>query len=804
VSAAPKIEPTDADLDIARRLADWGVPIFVAKADPGSPLGFKLPPRWQLTQPNRAVVDTWRPGDALCAVMGARMDLLDVDPRNGGDETVAGLRAAGLWPRSYGRAATPSGGTHDFVARLHAGSRDGVRPGLDVKGGRDGRIEQAGRGFAFIAPTVRISKVTGEPAPYVWLVEPDLDGIDEDDSGQALAELVVEAIGSKAPTAPGPATTTVDSRHTGPIPSGQRHHALVSYAGRLRDRNLSYEEALELWRRRWADCEQPGPGSTCDYYWSEEEARAATLDDVWRRYTPAPVDLVEATFPDLPSNVTPLRPEYGQPLDEADATDAALEADLARNRAVAAQVEALRIKDLAARAFRKEQQAELAPPVFVDLGSFLAVEDDPATHRIDDLWPAGGRVLLAAAFKAGKSTTVGNLIRSLVDGHPFLGAFATAPVERKVVLLDNELDERNLRRWLRDQGIGNVGQVVVVPMRGKVGTFDLLDPTVRSQWAAQIREIGADVVIFDCLRPVLDALGLSEDKDAGRFLVQFDALLAEADVPEALVVHHTGHDGERSRGDSRLRDWPDAEWRITRLRDGDGPIDPAAPRFFAAYGRDVEVAEGRLEYDPASRRLSYVEGNRKDAKEEGATARWSPVVMGVLREAAPVGAKGETLPGWTRNAAWTHLSRLKKEEGAQIPSRRDMEATFDRLEEQRLIMGSPGPNNGRYFTLTDPGSPVPHRFPTGSPGNAGDRFTGSPPLYEGGEPGNHLLSTESGLPSSIPVVEGLLRFTTPDDCPCGRPGSHHSRGQWRICGTCSQPWHGIGVGKLDGCPRCSS
>src|SRR6187431_819912 len=108
------------------------------------------------------------------------------------------------------------------------------------------------------------------------------------------------------------------------------------------------------------------------------------------------------------------------------------------------------------------------------------------------------------------------------------------------------------------------------------------------------------------------------DRDAGRLLVAFDALLAEAKIGEAMVVHHMGHTNERSRGDSRLRDWPDVEWRVNRKDD-----DPASARFFTAYGRDVNVEEQELGFDETTRCLTVVGGSRRDSKIEEAL----PVVL---------------------------------------------------------------------------------------------------------------------------------------------------------------------------------
>jgi hypothetical protein len=254
------------------------------------------------------------------------------------------------------------------------------------------------------------------------------------------------------------------------------------------------------------------------------------------------------------------------------------------------------------------------PPLW-RLDEFLAVPDEEITYRVDRLWPTGGRAILAAAWKAGKTTLLGNLIRSLVDGHAFLGAYHIEPAKR-VVLIDDELDKRTLRRWLREQEIVNTERVELVALRGSVAAFNIIDPSERARWAQHIGP--SDVLLFDCLRPVLDALGLDESHDAGRFLVAFDALLAEAGIPEAAIAHHMGHAGERSRGDSRLRDWPDVEWRLVRdkSRDVDGETDPAAARYFAAYGRDVDQPEQLLGYDVATRRLNIVGGSRKEARAE--------------------------------------------------------------------------------------------------------------------------------------------------------------------------------------------
>ena len=180
----------------ARYLADEGAPIFLAKPDSDNSTGFRLPPGWQQTEPDPSVVDRWEPGMALGLVTGVLVDVVDVDPRNGGDR--ASLN--GSMPRTYGQQATPSGGTHDLVAPLGV-AKGKASPGIDVQAGDP---DGAGRGFVFLAPTVRQSKVTGEMRAYAWVEPPNVGMllVEDDVSGSALRDMV---LATQSPTYDGPA-----------------------------------------------------------------------------------------------------------------------------------------------------------------------------------------------------------------------------------------------------------------------------------------------------------------------------------------------------------------------------------------------------------------------------------------------------------------------------------------------------------------------------------------------------------------------------------------------------------------------
>ena len=290
--------------------------------------------------------------------------------------------------------------------------------------------------------------------------------------------------------------------------------------------------------------------------------------------------------------------------DEATAWEKAV-----KNRAVQYKIE---------RQARQRVDDEMRPPVhYPPVRPLTALLDEhfgPIQYRIEEVAPTNGRALLVAQYKAGKTTLIGNLIRALADGEPFLGHFNVNQPANAIVLIDNEMSERTVQQWMRDQNIRNTGAVAdVITLRGNVAAFNLLDEQCRAVWVQRLADVGCDYLIIDCLRPVLDALGLDENRDVGRFLVAWDALMKDAAIPDATLVQHMGHANERARGDSRLLDWPDVGWKLVREND-----DPSSPRYFSAYGRDVNVPEGRLSFDAATRRLTYAAGSRHAVKVEEA------------------------------------------------------------------------------------------------------------------------------------------------------------------------------------------
>jgi hypothetical protein len=279
-------------------------------------------------------------------------------------------------------------------------------------------------------------------------------------------------------------------------------------------------------------------------------------------------------------------------------------------------LERMRIAGEARRRLDAEENPPPPLPPLETLSERLARPSTSTLWRIEGWLPVDFRMMLSAQYKAGKTTLISNLVRCLADGDPWLDVSAVIAVDGAIVLIDTEMSPTQLDEWYREQGIHAGDRVVVLPIRGRLSSFNILDKSIRAKWAERLRGINAQYLILDCLRPMLDALSLDEQRDTGRFLVAFDALLAEASIPEAAVVHHMGHAGARARGDSRLRDWPDVEWRLIREND-----EPSSRRYLAAYGRDVDRPKGLLTFNPAWRRLTLVEDtSRQDGKVDQALA----------------------------------------------------------------------------------------------------------------------------------------------------------------------------------------
>lgn len=152
----------DELLSVAREFISHGVPVFIAPPlVPRYGAEFRYPQEWQKTEAKHELLDDWEPGWSISAVTGYVFDVIDVDPRNGGKESLEALQKAGLLPNYKWVVTTPSGGLHLYINRtgLRSLGSGKLLPGIDFKAGD---FNGSGRGFVYLPGTFRQSKANPE------------------------------------------------------------------------------------------------------------------------------------------------------------------------------------------------------------------------------------------------------------------------------------------------------------------------------------------------------------------------------------------------------------------------------------------------------------------------------------------------------------------------------------------------------------------------------------------------------------------------------------------------------------------
>jgi hypothetical protein len=341
---------------------------------------------------------------------------------------------------------------------------------------------------------------------------------------------------------------------------------------------------------------------------------------------------------------------------------------------------------------RRRIAAEAAPPQPFDAALLSDVVIEPVRWRVEGLLPVEGRLLLAAQRKAGKTTLALNLARDLLLGFDHLGRFHVRPINGRVGFLNFEVSRSQLCLWAREAGVPG-SRLLTVHLRGRRNPFADADGTARL--ADLLREHTVEVLMVDPFGRAFTGVNQNDAGEVGAFLSGLDRFATDAGVSELVLTAHAGWDGERTRGSSALEDWADAVVYLTRGKEKE--IEKV--RFFRAIGRDVEVDEDRLDYDPATRRLTMTgEGGRATARAEHKVAELVPAV-----------AEAATLePGCNTK----RLEALMRGAGCSL-QHNDVTPAAVAAAEAGLIVRVPGPHGSTLHYLAgaepDPYRPVPTR-----------------------------------------------------------------------------------------------
>ncbi|WP_075889729.1 AAA family ATPase [Actinomyces provencensis] len=243
-----------------------------------------------------------------------------------------------------------------------------------------------------------------------------------------------------------------------------------------------------------------------------------------------------------------------------------------------------------------------------------------APYRVEGLIPSDAGTLLVAQRKTGKSTWALNLARSLILGKKFLGTLDVIPVVGNVAALNFEVSSRTYATWAREVGIPG-DRLVVANLRG--GRNPLSDPEDGAALAEYLRAHDVETVIVDPFGRAYDGASQNDAGEVGKWLLGLDRW-ARSDVGarDVILTAHAGWNGERSRGSSALEDWADTIVTLTRGEVEDGP------RYMRAVGRDVDMPEDELYFDPGTRRLTLTgSGGRAQASAERRAVDKAPEVL---------------------------------------------------------------------------------------------------------------------------------------------------------------------------------
>jgi hypothetical protein len=233
----------------------------------------------------------------------------------------------------------------------------------------------------------------------------------------------------------------------------------------------------------------------------------------------------------------------------------------------------------------------------------------PVRHVIDGLLPEGISIL-AAQFKAGKTTLGIDLSACLVSAQKFLDHFEVDNLSGNVGYWNLEVDEPQMYQWQNRRIRKGADRIFTAHLRGR--RIDLLHEAT-AEWAIDwLRKWETEAWIIDPLGRLLDAE--NDPAEFSRWFRVLEMIVAEAGVRAVLIMHHSGHAAmgqadsvPRARGASSMLGNTDAN--IGYRHGGDlGAMPPDSRRYLSALGRGVEVwPELTLDYEYTTGRLYAIE-----------------------------------------------------------------------------------------------------------------------------------------------------------------------------------------------------
>lgn len=245
----------------------------------------------------------------------------------------------------------------------------------------------------------------------------------------------------------------------------------------------------------------------------------------------------------------------------------------------------------------------------------------PVQFAVEGIAAVGQNVTITGQYKAGKTLLALNLVRSLVDGQPFLSEFKVngGAGSSRVGFWSMEMSQTDLDGYVDPMAITTDGGQRLALLNGRGYGVNILTD-VGKQWAVNwLKQWGCSVWVIDSHARMCRMAGVDENDNGAvlGMLHRLDEIKEAAGIGELYYLVHTGRgeqtEGrERARGATVIDDWADARWVLTRQ----GNV-----RFIAVEGRTVvDMTARSVEFDPETGLMTLGSHDPVSAKVDGLTA----------------------------------------------------------------------------------------------------------------------------------------------------------------------------------------
>ncbi|MFL6089403.1 MAG: AAA family ATPase [Aeromicrobium sp.] len=295
---------------------------------------------------------------------------------------------------------------------------------------------------------------------------------------------------------------------------------------------------------------------------------------------------------------------------------------------------------------------------FPRLTDALDADLEPTNYLIDGLLAERENLVLAAGYKAGKSTVAMHLTMCLATGNPFLGC-PVKPLEGTVGYWDVELDVNYAVDQFRNMNMPR-DATDRIAYRNLKGYPLPLHTEAAFDWAVKdLTEQNCKVLVIDTFGRIFSG-DESNNNEVRDFLLRLDLLKRRANVESIILITHTGHVQEgqkpRSRGASYFGDWGGSLWGLERVSSDEASN---VRRLQIGTGRGVEPQTLHFSWTPEDGiQLADAPVSQRQSKNDELSSKAWEFVRRTPRSSITAVLKGLNLTPGKRNTVATILTKF--------------------------------------------------------------------------------------------------------------------------------------------------